>query len=61
MIKPQFLPDAEAEFLKEIAYYSNAREGLGIKFREAVMAAVAAQLRTQATARLLQVARAVAS
>ena len=41
MIKPQFLPDAEAEFLREIAYYSNALEGLGIKFREAVMAAVA--------------------
>jgi toxin ParE1/3/4 len=41
VIKPQFLPDAEAEFLKEIAYYSDAREGLGIKFREAVMAAVA--------------------
>ena len=40
MIKPQFLPDAEAEFLKEIAYYSDTREGLGIKFREAVMAAV---------------------
>lgn len=41
MIKPQFLPDAEAEFLKEVAYYSNTREGMGIKFREAVMAAVA--------------------
>jgi toxin ParE1/3/4 len=41
VIKPQFLPDAETEFLKEIAYYSNAQEGLGIKFREAVMAAVA--------------------
>ena len=34
MIKPQFLPDAEAEFLKEIAYYSNAREGLGIKLSQ---------------------------
>ena len=41
MIRPQFLPDAEAEFLKEIAYYSHAGEGLGIQFREAVMAAVA--------------------
>ena len=41
MTKPKFLPDAEAEFLKEVAYYSSAREGVGIKFREAVMAAVA--------------------
>ena len=41
MIRPQFLPDAEAEFLKEVAYYSNTREGMGIKFREAVMAAMA--------------------
>ena len=39
--KPKFLPDAEAEFLRETAYYSNVREGLGIKFREAVMVAVA--------------------
>ena len=41
MIKPKFLPDAEAEYLKEVAYYSKAHEGLGIKFLEAVMAAVA--------------------
>ena len=40
MIKPRFLPAAEAEFLKEVAYYSNAREGTGIKFERAVNAAV---------------------
>ena len=40
MIKPRFLPAAEADLLKEVTYYSNAREGLGIKFHAAVSAAV---------------------
>jgi len=38
--KTRFLPAAEAEFLKEIDYYSNVREGLGIRFQLSVMAAV---------------------
>jgi hypothetical protein len=29
VIKPRFLPAAEAELLKEVAYYSNVRDGLG--------------------------------
>ena len=40
MIKPRFLPAAEAELLKEVAYYSNVRDGLGIKFEDAVESAV---------------------
>jgi toxin ParE1/3/4 len=40
VIKPRFLPAAEAEFLKEVAYYSSARDGLGIKFELAVENAV---------------------
>lgn len=40
MIKPRFLPAAEAELLKEVTYYSNARDGLGIEFEAAVAAAV---------------------
>ena len=40
MIKPRFLPAAEAELLKEVAYYSIARDGLGIKFELAVENAV---------------------
>lgn len=40
MIKPRFLPAAEAELLKEVAYYSSARDGLGIKFELAVENAV---------------------
>ena len=40
MIKPRFLPAAEADLLKEIMYYSNAREGLGVKFHAAITAAV---------------------
>jgi hypothetical protein len=30
VIKPRFLPAAEAELLKEVAYYSIVRDGLGI-------------------------------
>jgi len=40
VIKPRFLPTAEAELLKEVAYYSNVRAGLGIKFEHAVESAV---------------------
>mgnify|MGYP001563861941 CR=1 FL=1 len=49
MIKPRFLPAAEAEFLKEVAYYSAAREGLGIRFQAAVTAAVAKAAANPAT------------
>lgn len=41
MIKARFLPAAEAEFLKEVACYSIAREGLGVRFKQAVTVAVA--------------------
>jgi toxin ParE1/3/4 len=40
VIKARFLPDAEAEFLKEIAYFSAADNGLGVKFQRAVESAV---------------------
>ena len=40
MIKPRFLPAAEAELLKEVAYYSKVRDGLGIRFEHAVESAV---------------------
>ncbi len=40
MIKTRFLPAAEAEFLKEVAYYSRARDGLGLKFEYAVESTV---------------------
>lgn len=41
MNKVRFLPAAEIEFLKEVAYYSKARIGTGIRFQAAVQAAVA--------------------
>ena len=40
MIKPRFLPAAESELLKEVTYYSNLRNGLGIRFEHAVESAV---------------------
>ena len=40
MIKTRFLPAAEAEFLKQLEYYSNTQEGLGIRFHTAVMVEV---------------------
>jgi plasmid stabilization system protein ParE len=40
VIKARFLPDAEAELLAEVSYYSNAGTGLGIKFARAVEVAV---------------------
>ena len=41
MIKARFLPAAELELLKEIAYYSRAREGSGLRFHAAIKSAVA--------------------
>lgn len=40
MTKVRFLPAAEAELLKEVAYYSKARAGTGRRFQAAVEAAV---------------------
>lgn len=40
MIKFRFLPDAEAELLKEVAYFSAAGTGLGVKFQRAMESAV---------------------
>ena len=40
MIKLRFLPAAEFELLKEVAFYSNARDGLGMKFEQAVESTV---------------------
>jgi hypothetical protein len=40
VIKPRFLPAAEFELLKEVAVYSNSRDGLGMKFEQAVESAV---------------------
>ncbi|EHR70790.1 Plasmid stabilization system protein [Burkholderiales bacterium JOSHI_001] len=41
----RFLPDAEAELLHEVEYYSNARSGSGVRFQAAVEAAVDRALR----------------
>lgn len=41
MIRIRFLPAAEQELLKQIAYYSQARDGTGIRFEAAVRDAVA--------------------
>jgi toxin ParE1/3/4 len=35
-----FLPEAEAELLHEVEYYSRARAGTGVRFQAAVEAAV---------------------
>ena len=40
MIKVRFLPAAEIELLNEVAYYSKARTGAGLRFQGAVEAAV---------------------
>ncbi|HUG20967.1 type II toxin-antitoxin system RelE/ParE family toxin [Piscinibacter sp.] len=40
MIKVRFLPAAEIELLKEVAYYSKARAGTGSRFQAAIQAAV---------------------
>jgi toxin ParE1/3/4 len=41
----RFLPEAEAELLHEVEYYSRARAGTGIRFQAAVEAAVARAVR----------------
>jgi plasmid stabilization system protein ParE len=41
VIRVRFLPAAELELLREVAYYSKARSGAGIRFQAAVEAAVA--------------------
>jgi toxin ParE1/3/4 len=40
VINPRFLPAAELELLKEVAYYSKARKGVGVRFQAAVAVAV---------------------
>jgi toxin ParE1/3/4 len=40
VIKVRFLPAAEIELLKEVAYHSQARTGTGIRFQAAIEAAV---------------------
>ena len=40
MTKVRFLPAAEIEMLREVAYYSKARTGAGVRFQAAVEAAV---------------------
>ena len=40
MIKVRFLPAAELELLREVAYYANARTGSGDRFAAAVRQAV---------------------
>ena len=45
MIKVRFLPAAEMELLKEVAYYSKARTGAGLRFQAAVQAAVVRAIR----------------
>ena len=39
MIQVRFLPAAEAELLHETDYYSKARKGFGVRFKDAVKAA----------------------
>ena len=39
MTKLRFLPDAELELLREVAYYAKARSGVGVRFQAAVEAA----------------------
>lgn len=40
MIPVRVLPQAEAELLHEVEYYSSARDGTGIRFQAAVEAAL---------------------
>lgn len=39
-MKVRFLPAAELEFIRELAYYSKARPGVAVNFEAAVEAAV---------------------
>jgi hypothetical protein len=36
----EFLPEAEAEFIEQIAYYAAIRRELGLRFQEAVAQAI---------------------
>lgn len=38
-MKLRFLPEAELELLREVAYYSKSRSGSGVRFQAAVEAA----------------------
>jgi hypothetical protein len=40
VIRVRFLPEAELELLREVSYYSKARQGTGLRFQGAVEAAV---------------------
>jgi plasmid stabilization system protein ParE len=40
VIPVRFLPQAEAELLHEVDYYSNARAGMGVRFQAAVEASL---------------------
>lgn len=40
MIRVRFLPEAELELLREVAYYSKTRQGAGVRFQGAVEVAV---------------------
>lgn len=40
MISRRFLPQAEAELLHEVEYYSKARAGTGVRFQAAVEASL---------------------
>jgi len=40
VIPVRFLPQAEAELLHEVEYYSSARSGIGIRFQAAVEASL---------------------
>ena len=40
MISVRFLPQAEAELIHEVEYYSNAKSGIGIRFQAAVEASL---------------------
>lgn len=40
MTAVRFLPAAETELLREVAYYAKARNGTGIRFQAAIEAAV---------------------
>lgn len=46
MTRVRFLPDAEAELLHETEYYSRARRGFGVKFKDAVFEATQRAART---------------
>ena len=50
-MKARFLPAAELELLKEVAYYSKARNGLGIRFQAEVETTVAKVLANPSSGR----------